>query len=195
MIDEYSKHGPALVPGFLRGYRSWLVTDDRSRVDEIGLDGDLRLLSMTYTNYRWLPGLQHATCAHNLLPDDAPPHESAPSVGCECGFYAHHEGFPSNYPAYVEGSIKVTGRVILGTRGFRAEKAEIEALCIGSLARRAPNCQCCIKIYQLFQESAPQIIQYLGRRFRVPTFLDSNELMQAFPPMDISALIDPAVVR
>jgi hypothetical protein len=61
------------------------------------------------------------------------PHE-APSENCSCGFYAYtdpksHE-IDGYYPAspYVLGVIKGTGRTLVGTRGFRCEKAEIIAL-------------------------------------------------------------------
>lgn len=56
----------------------------------------------------------------------------------KCGFYAYHmpkyltahsslmPGLPAGH--YIFGSIKATGHIVLGTRGFRAEYVEVEAL-------------------------------------------------------------------
>lgn len=51
--------------------------------------------------------------------------------GCSCGFYAYwyDEYNEYNYPnGAVEGIIKATGHVTAGSRGIRAERAEIVAL-------------------------------------------------------------------
>lgn len=52
------------------------------------------------------------------------------SLSCECGFYAYFDGrndYHSN-DARVTGLIEGYGKVVMGTRGFRAEKARLVAL-------------------------------------------------------------------
>lgn len=64
-----------------------------------------------------------------------PPHDS-PVEDCKCGFYAYtdtdHEELDADIyhdsNDYVLGIVKGTGRTLIGTRGFRCERAEIVAL-------------------------------------------------------------------
>jgi hypothetical protein len=61
-----------------------------------------------------------------------PPHDT-PSEKCGCGFYAYTESHHADTLPYkdrnvVLGVIKGTGRTLMGTKGFRCEKAEIIAL-------------------------------------------------------------------
>jgi hypothetical protein len=61
-----------------------------------------------------------------------PKHET-PAESCACGFYAytdelHAETQPYKHQKVILGIIKGTGRTLLGTKGFRCEKAEIVAL-------------------------------------------------------------------
>ena len=59
---------------------------------------------------------------------------AAPSEDCHCGFYAYTDVEHDEIDSYNEndnfvlGVIKGTGRTLIGTRGFRCEKAEIVAL-------------------------------------------------------------------
>lgn len=59
---------------------------------------------------------------------------AAPSEDCKCGFYAYTDVEHSEIDSYREdsdfvlGVIKGTGRTLIGTRGFRCEKAEVVAL-------------------------------------------------------------------
>lgn len=70
--------------------------------------------------------------------------DSTPCLGlepnCECGFYAFYNGAndyrqSSRVSAVIEGY----GRTVVGTRGFRAEKAKIVALCLPGLAVKATS--------------------------------------------------------
>lgn len=61
-----------------------------------------------------------------------PPHE-VPDESCKCGFYAyteldHNELDYNPAERMVIGVVKGTGRTLLGSQGFRSEKAEIVAL-------------------------------------------------------------------
>lgn len=60
-------------------------------------------------------------------PDEAP-HQVA-SLGCACGFYAYtdNEANPHHEDGNVLAVVEASGVATVGTRGFRAEKAEIVA--------------------------------------------------------------------
>lgn len=107
------------------------------------------------------------------------PHTSAPASGCTCGFYGKHQPFdlyeynslmqmfhrrlPPDY-VIVRGSIQASGRIIVGTKGFRAEKACIEAL------------------------SGDELYNF-ARMTRLPWFPSMEELVAAFPPDNVSELL------
>jgi hypothetical protein len=71
----------------------------------------------------------------------------------------------------VVGTVKLTGRVILATEGFRAEKAEIESLALGSYASLYAH------------------LNLLGGVYDVPTFDSHAALYEAFPPIPYNELI------
>lgn len=153
-------HGPDvdLIPGTLRGYREWRP----ARLELRSLFHDLP----------WTSGLQAARCAGysddvsgRCRRDDG----RIPGSTCSCGFYAHYE-MPRAFPGYtVWGVIQAQGRVVLGTQGFRAEKARIEALYAPWLTRPA----------------------HLARalKYGVPVFASRQRFLRKYPPSDISELI------
>jgi hypothetical protein len=81
----------------------------------------------------WRPGVNVAKC-HAVFGIGTEAHES-PDEKCTCGFYAYTE--PDHIELqltgrgqgpFIMGVVKATGRTLLGTQGFRSEKAEIVAL-------------------------------------------------------------------
>lgn len=66
-----------------------------------------------------------------MLRDSQPVHD-APDDNCVCGFYAYtdpqHEEIQTSLLVPVLGLIKGHGRTLIGSRGFRCQKAEIVAL-------------------------------------------------------------------
>jgi hypothetical protein len=132
-----------LAIGEVYGLRMW-------RMDQYG-----RLRARNWGNAEpWRPGVNVAKCVSKAS-DDAyswflraagfspsgssqpqsapkPPHET-PSENCQCGFYAYTDDRHAETLSYkdshvVLGIIKGTGRTLIGTKGFRCEKAEIVAL-------------------------------------------------------------------
>jgi hypothetical protein len=65
--------------------------------------------------------------------------------------------------------------VVLGTKGFRAGKVEIEALTVGDTWRAFGDIQA--------------ILGMLGDTYQVPTFQSIGELMEAFPPISVEHLL------
>ena len=161
------------IPGTLRGYRAW------SPRGVMGSRVDLHPLYARPGVSAWVDGENVATC--NLLRitferATAPVHTTpAPQWDCRCGFYARYEPTQSANGTDVLGVIEAYGRVILGERGFRAEKARILGLTHswGWVTRH-------------LQDTYPQA-QFF------PTL---EEMLEAFPPpADVENMFGPEVAQ
>lgn len=111
---EYSGEEDLLTIEGVIGYRQWGYSH-------------AGLVSMKPAD--WSTGKLHARCERMLLEQDFKKHKS-PEISCYCGIYAHYlpiESYTRNYPA-VFGVIEGSGKILMGTKGFRAEKAKILAL-------------------------------------------------------------------
>jgi hypothetical protein len=89
----------------------------------------------------------------------------APFTGCTCGLYAYYRATtvpPST--GQVFGVVAVTGRVILATRGMKAERMTILALVTDYSA--------------------------LGERYGVPIYPSREALLSDYPPQDYGELVD-----
>jgi hypothetical protein len=171
-----SDHEPQLVPGSLRGYRTWRRAGRFVRVP----DGRLPLTSVTRRHVLWARTL-HAECTDPDLPflgTVRPPLTDAhrsPAPACECGIYAWHA--PDDTDAFdagvlgVFGAVEASGLVLIGDRGFRAEHAQVVAV-VTRNRRLAEACR------------AAGIAVYRHRR----------DLLVDHPPEDLSALLgdDPS---
>ncbi|GAA4286549.1 hypothetical protein [Georgenia daeguensis] len=127
--------GPALVLGSVRGRRSFGVTADG------------RLTGLYYSQV-WHPGENRASCLHDggvvvRLPDGRITVRAASEreigaghglQGCTCGFYAYYREDPYSTSRRISGVVEGYGRVVLGTAGFRAERARILALLVPGTA-------------------------------------------------------------
>jgi len=115
-VSRYDGTETTMVPGTLRGYRVWKLHPNG-------------LASLSIGRYVWGSGTEQARCLMSFSSHSA---LEAPVRRCTCGLYAKHtldaveDEFMSGSLMY--GSIKAHGRIILGDSGFRAERAEIEAL-------------------------------------------------------------------
>lgn len=171
-----------LYPGVLRGYRCWRVTPNG------------RLMACNFDT-EWDTGLNVGDCRYStgdLGHGGRPRHDPGefPKRGCTCGFYAtYDDSFPTgsswgawgaaraaHRPDSLSGSIKASGRVILGTKGFRAEKAQVEALVVPYSDKSSP---------------VALVAEHIAAVYGVPTFKSFAALMEAFPPVDVEALVGP----
>ena len=143
--DDFATDGTQyeFAMGEVYGVRAWTV-----HPNGIGKGCGLHSLSWAST---WAPGVNTARCfrrkkvhlgdrqcdcgCNAIVPqirwDDDPCSGMDPA--CECGFYAYLDGSENDYLVWqtgptVQGVIRAFGKVILGTKGFRAEKAEILAM-------------------------------------------------------------------
>lgn len=156
---------PTFIPAEIRGYRMWTYRHDSGPL--------LRAVAM---GYEWLRGVNKAFCAYR--DDHEAPVKDCRATGHGCGFYGWHTGFPDGFEDPIRypvlGVIRVSGRIILGTKGFRAEKAEIEAL--------APA------LPRTMQEG---MVRDLAARYQVKYMSSGEDAFAEFPPNDLSALFPP----
>lgn len=121
--------GRPLVAGTLRGFRTWRPARRWTRVPE----GALPLTAVTRRHIIWTPTLR-ACCSppwiaprhrEPMLPSD----HKAPFVGCRCGIYAWYQPDDTGIlHAGVFGAVEASGVILLGDRGFRAERARVVAI-------------------------------------------------------------------
>ena len=166
-----------LVPGVLRGYRAWRVETTHRR-----------LISFA-SPCMWQPGANKAFCQRDIgLSACWSSRNSAPNPECSCGYYGHYcpsvscdylavewhwrpniflmEGVYGRLFPKVWGSITVHGRVVLGEKGFRAEYATVEAIV-----------------------AHPSLWSLIREHYEVSLFATADELIEAFPPQDMSHLL------
>ena len=160
--------GRALVPGSLRGYRTWRLLGRHAPVPE----GALPLSSVT-RRVVWPPTLE-ARCT----PPDIERYAAAPSAtslhshrspsrGCDCGIYAWYAPDDTwTLHAQVFGVVEASGLVLMGDRGFRAARARIVAV----LTRNRRLAAAC---------AAAGVTVYRRRR----------HLLRDHPPEDLSGLL------
>lgn len=80
------------------------------------------------------------------------------------GMMADGDSGPWVESVVAQGSIKASGRILLGTKGFRAEKAEVEAL---------------------WGRGTKRLAEFYG----VPWLPNKAEFLEAFPPPNVDELI------
>ncbi len=151
--------GPvALVPGELRGYRQFLLLPD-------GL-----YPAVHWSAGRWEPGGAVARCTVGGEHD-------VPDRGCTCGFYGWYD--PSGTEGAYGGAtavVAVSGRVVLGDRGFRAARARVEAVALPRPVRWQPRAS--RRARRALAEHYPEVAVYRSVR----------EMVRAYPPHDVSSL-------
>lgn len=183
MSNDYHGKEVAMVPATLRGYRCWLIgaTGHGAYVCHCGCtdykswpDTWDHLYACNFNDHAWDTGVNVAKCktvGRNILVEQQRGLHPSPVNGCTCGIYATHT--PTwMYTNGVRGVIEASGRILLGTKGFRAEKAQIVALATGHL----------------------YYTERLALKARwEPTgvmFYDSvDEMLEAFPPGNVYELI------
>jgi hypothetical protein len=159
--------GRELVPGSLRGYRTWQLLSRRAALPE----GALPLRSVT-RRVVWPPTLE-ARCAppdieqYAVAANIRAGSHRSPARHCDCGIYAWYD--PQDTAmlrARVFGAVDASGLILMGDRGFRAERARISAL-VTRNRRLAGACE------------AVGIRVYRRRR----------DLLRDYPPDDVSVLV------
>lgn len=160
--------GRALVPGSLRGYRTWRLQRRRGQ----GCDGTLPLTSVTRRRVVWAPALT-ARCQPSDTGTPGPwsstldGDHSAPQAGCSCGIYGWYSPADTGMvSARVFGTIEASGLVVMGERGFRAERATVTAV-VTRNRRLTAACE----------------------RAGVAVYRRRRDLLRDHPPEDLSSLL------
>jgi hypothetical protein len=177
-----------VVPSTLRGYRTWRVAGG-------GLGARLASTAMAHV---WAQPEVTAACMQETAvgPVDqacpcvfcAEPLHNAPADGCACGIYGWYDPRDSRLIASdVFGAIEVSGRVVLATHGFRAEKARVVAIAIEP--RRYPARLDLVGGSEASREQLHALAQW-GAAQGIPVFASQSELVAAFPPDDVSGLVE-----
>lgn len=167
MFDERAD----LVAGAVRAYRSW-------RVDEHGLIS-------AYIAARWFSPAMAAQCLRTRRLGgvaDADTDHAAPDPSCRCGIYAWYQpGDTEAVAGQVFGVVELTGRMLLGARGLRAEKARVLAVSlVPGRGRRDVDRQ------RLQRWCTANDVELLD---------DPAAVAERFPPEDVQELIGMPVVK
>lgn len=194
-----------LVAGTLRGFRCWNLNIDKDRMIRGAwsyLVNDTSCLTSIATPHRWEGDQELARCDKSLKSlrrfmahNDGciSPHHHAPMLGCTCGIYGWYElrNALIEHTGMVVGVTENSGRVLLGTMGYRAEKSRIIAVCINTdylyRCRWTPfNEFNEYSDYKNFTRYVPHILNYLRRDFSVryssvKFYTSFNELVIDYP--------------
>lgn len=174
-----------VVPGSLRVFREWNLDQQDSKAE----------ISSLAAGSRWGNSMTafckteqtHWFCYNS---DDlcdicvANISHEAPAVPCTCGIYGYYVPTVSGIDDYlygyesVYGTVRVSGRVILGTRGVRAQYAEIESFYIGDG----------------LQVTTQKSLELAGWRLSlafpsVPVYTDYDAWLVGYPPEDVTMLL------
>lgn len=140
---EFSNSGE-MVASTLRGYRSWVL---RAVEPDTAMDyrKDGWVLGSVGVGAHWESKSITARCvkfgsvvAASMLKNwgieaKNKDHE-APHNGCTCGIYGWYEPEWANryHTGSIMGVVEYSGRILMGSKGFRAEKAKVVAITMGS---------------------------------------------------------------
>lgn len=159
--------------------------------DLLILDSVIGYRQWNWDNYRlqsmkpgsWTNGSLTAECHHFSVIDSPEKHRS-PDLDCTCGIYAHYLPIESyeRQNSNVFGVVEASGKILMGTKGFRAEKVKILAL--SSLGGCSP----------WFESKKPAVPEATRRvidfctSIGVPYFPTVEKMVHEFPQKDLSSL-------
>lgn len=138
-MSDFDRSGE-MVAATLRGYRSWQLKKYK---------GKPALGSMGVATH-WETKRLEAKCVTSgagsmppyvwggMVRGEMPPkNHSSPEIACRCGIYGWYEPewALKEHAGPILGVVEYSGKILLGTKGFRAEKAEIVALAPGVESR------------------------------------------------------------
>jgi len=170
-----------LVPGTLRGYRGWRWNEGTQCLTSTGWLHDWAQERLQPDAMCLRPDGEawdlHAASLDDyrlhFMMQSSPPvvrRSGAPVSQCTCGYYASYA--PTAYidhgwlwnSGYLHGTVSAHGAVVLGTKGFRAQRVELDAL------------------WGRTSEAAAEV-------YGVPWFQFEREMLQEFPPSNVDELL------
>jgi hypothetical protein len=178
---------PLLVPGALRGYRTWETMarhpDSQSAIGLYALTGPAWEVE-TEAFCRKLDVVCNCKpCTENALQRQDHP---SPDGRCTCGIYGYyspefitHNEFPIIVGFF--GVIEASGKVLLGTKGFRAQRARIVAVAPWASPTEGNI---------LFQADLDRTAKRIKEDTNIAVFPTFDNLLDAYPPEDFESLIE-----
>ncbi|MCB2222806.1 MAG: hypothetical protein KQH83_01425 [Actinobacteria bacterium] len=119
------------------GHRLWALTPGTAAGDR----PEHPLLRSTTRRVVWEGPDHTAACLHRSGRDRPHPTEAVPAVGCRCGLYALKRPAPPPRPwVWAVGRVSLTGRVLEGTLGYRAERGRVLGPLRLSIGGDHPTC-------------------------------------------------------
>lgn len=109
-----------------------------------------------------------------------------PRVGNSVGFYAYYKrdqyiGYADGAKWRIGGVVEGYGRTVVGTKGFRSERAVILGFSLGDLANLADE-QFGLSSYHTTPSEKETITEYLERYYpTVPVFKTTEEMLALIP--------------
>lgn len=159
-----------LIPSSVLGYRQWTWKNN---------------VLNSYGYSLWDKGSLTSVC--NRFNENEDRHPS-PEINCSCGIYAHYLPLESYERGHnVFGVIEASGKILLGTKGFRAEKAKIVALSgYGSCNQWFEPKE---KTRGIYPEDLVDFCTSIG----VPYFPTVRQMFYEFPQVDLTSLGVPSL--
>ncbi len=165
------KGNELLILESVRGFKQWSWNKDRKLVSMFPAD--------------WSNGSLTSTCSRSELnKDKSSATHVSPAIECTCGIYAHYlplESYekPRNS---IFGVVECSGKLLMGTKGFRAEKAKVVALAgYGACNQFFENTE---KTRGVYPEDVVDFCTSIG----VPYFPTVKQMVFEFPQTDLSSL-------
>lgn len=164
-----------LILESVRGYKQWTWDSDR------------KLISMFPAD--WTNGSLTSTCSrYDLDMAKSSAIHVSPDISCTCGIYAHYLPLESyEKPKNIFGVVECSGKLLMGTRGFRAEKAKIVAL-----AGYGP----CTQFFETRKKTRgeyPEDVVDFCTSIGVPYFPTVKQMVYEFPQIDLTSLGVPSL--
>ncbi|MCU1590058.1 MAG: hypothetical protein JWP11_1314 [Frankiales bacterium] len=193
-VQSLFQGDPQLVPAALRGYRTFALTPEglsSTGVNHIWKLQDTAACANVVQYDRAKARMEGngvecpCGCGRSYAMNDyvlgalgpEPDRHASPDAACACGFYGWYD--PDDHRivrADFFGVFEASGRVILGTHGFRAEKVKLLAI--------APRTQ---GARERLRYLPRPVAEMLGLGLRLMG--DVEDLVGLYPPQDMSSLI------
>jgi hypothetical protein len=165
------KGNELLILDTVRGFKQWSWNTERKLVSMFPAD--------------WSNGSIVSECSRSELNKDksSATHKS-PDQDCSCGVYAHYLPLESyeKQKHSIFGVVEASGKILMGTKGFRAEKARVVALAgYGACNQWFENTE---KTRGVYPEDVVDFCTSIG----VPYFPTVRQMVYEFPQDDLSTL-------
>jgi len=180
---HYMSSMPDPRPYRMPTYAEWLE-DPRILGAPTRTTNPLGLSAMVAPRLFMRPGENTARCLMTPYYGNSAWSHTAPGNDCICGFYGYYtprliNDTGNGIENTVVAAVEVYGNVVLGTKGFRAEKLRLVALV------RPTEYEARVHRYEKLQVQWRALVEAYG----VPCFDTVDTMLATYPPQDVSELL------